>query len=146
MQIFKVHFFSFLSFLSPSSAPCKEESISSQAWTPATSKHCSGARRHWFQLALLSVSNISTVYLLHYHVSTMYLPCIYCQGPLTTPAIIHDTQSAARLRKCGVARGYAADQGVLSADRAGEKWRWSRYRPFWYQSTFVLSPLSNISI
>ena len=54
----------------------------------------------------------------------MYLPCIYCQGPLTTPAIIHDTQSAARLRKCGVARGYAADQGVLSADRAGEKWRW----------------------
>ena len=49
----------------------------------------------------------------------LYLACIYCQGPLTTPAIIHDSQSAARLRKCGVARDTQHTSAYLARTEQG---------------------------
>ena len=99
------HFFFFLSFLSPSSAPCKEESIRQPG---VDTSHLQALL--WRQAPLTSaavyIQYIYCVSTTHIYCTTMYLlylACIYCQGPLTTPAIIHDSQSAARLRKCGVA-------------------------------------------
>ena len=70
LQIFKVHFFSFLSFLSPSSAPCKEESIRQ----PGVDTSYQQALL-WRQAPLISAGGAVCIQYI-YCVSTA-LPCIY---------------------------------------------------------------------
>ena len=115
------HFFFFLSFLSPSSAPCKEESIR-QPGVDTSHLQALLWRQAPLTPAAVYIQYIYCVSTTHIYCTTMYLlylACIYCQGPLTTPAIIHDSQSAARLRKCGVARDTQQTRAYLARTEQG---------------------------